>query len=527
MQPRRLACLLVLVASIASACSSATTLDDSSPPAPTDAELVSNADAAVGPAPSTSAEPPTTTTTAVATTSTTAEPQGAATVNEAMGRGINFGNALDAPREGDWGVGLDATYFAIVADAGFSHVRLPISWDGYADTAPPFTIPDGDDPTVDHPDYSNVWERVDWAIEQAAANGLIIIIDMHHYDAIHADPLAERDRFLAMWTQIAERYATAGEHVVFELLNEPHQTFDVDPSLWNDLAADALEIVRQTNPDRPVLIGPVGYNSIDRLPDFEVPDDPNIIVTVHVYEPFSFTHQGATWVDPVPPVGARWAPDEQTLPLGVFNYSWDTVLVPEGDDLRVEYTQQYAGFSLDYQRGVALTEVSFRADGEADLRVFCRRPDDQETDVAIVTTTDESADYTFDLGACTNESTGLVLQNTSADPDAVVFESLIICSDRGCEEMVQTGGGALDALLERAGDWAATNDVPMHVGEFGAYEADGAAPLDDRAAWTNAVQEAATSRGMSTAYWEFHSGFGIWDLETSAWIEPLRAALLD
>lgn len=525
MQMRRLVCLFTLVALASTACSSATTLEDSAT-ATTDAELVSAADDAVGPAPTTTTDSPSTTTTAIATTTSTEESR-VTTVNEAMGRGINFGNSLEAPREGDWGVGLDATYFEIVADAGFSHIRLPISWAGYADAEPPFTIPDGDDPTITHPDYSNIWQRVDWSIEQAAANGLIIIIDMHHYDAIHEDPLAERDRFLAMWTQIAERYSTAGEHVVFELLNEPHQTFDVEPALWNDLAAHALEVVRRTNPDRSVLIGPVGYNSVDRLADFELPDDANLIATVHVYEPFPFTHQGATWVDPVPPVGTTWIPDKQTFPLGVFNYSWDTVVTPEDGNIRIDYSQQYAGFSLDYQRGVALTEVSFRVSGKADLRVVCRLPDEQETEVATLTTTAEVGSYTFDLRACANESTGIFLQSTTSNPEPLVLESLVICSDRGCEEMIQTEGGAIDALIERAAMWAKANDVPMHVGEFGAYGADGEAPLADRAAWTRAVQDAATSRGMSSAYWEFHSGFGVWNPDTAEWIEPIRAALLD
>ena len=32
--------------------------------------------------------------------------------NKLMGRGINLGNALEAPREGDWGITLEADFFA-------------------------------------------------------------------------------------------------------------------------------------------------------------------------------------------------------------------------------------------------------------------------------------------------------------------------------------------------------------------------------------------------------------------------------
>lgn len=494
-----------------------------------DEELVSDADEQVDPAqsdPDATDQEPIDAPEDAATSTTESSRSAAAVVNERMGRGINFGNSLEAPREGDWGIGLDATYFEVVADAGFGHVRLPVSWAGYADTEAPFVIPDGIDSTVDHPDYSNVWERVDWAIDQAEENGLIIIVNMHIYDAIHVDPLAERERFLAMWEQIAERYSDAGDHVIFEILNEPNQTFDVEPRLWNEFATEALAVIRESNPERPVLIGPVGFNSIDRLVDLELPDDPNLVATVHVYEPFEFTHQGATWVEPVPPTGIGWDPTIQTLPPGVFDYSWDITQTPTDAGLGVDYDSQYAGFSHDFQRSVALTEVSFRSSGAADLRVACRLPGGGDTGIETFSTTAESASYSFDLRACSDDSTGIFVQDTSGQSERVTFESLVICSDRGCEEMIQTGAAAIDALFARAADWAAQNNVPMHVGEFGAYGAEGDAPLDDRAAWTRTVQNAAISRDMSTAYWEFHSGFGAWDPNAASWIEPLRSALI-
>jgi endoglucanase len=57
-----------------------------------------------------------------------------------MGNGINFGNALDAPSEGAWGVVLKEEYFKAVKDAGFSHVRLPVRWSAHARNEPPYTI---------------------------------------------------------------------------------------------------------------------------------------------------------------------------------------------------------------------------------------------------------------------------------------------------------------------------------------------------------------------------------------------------
>ena len=57
-----------------------------------------------------------------------AQDEEAFALNARLGRGINFGNALDAPREGAWGVVLEEEYFGLVAEAGFDAVRIPVRW---------------------------------------------------------------------------------------------------------------------------------------------------------------------------------------------------------------------------------------------------------------------------------------------------------------------------------------------------------------------------------------------------------------
>ena len=47
-----------------------------------------------------------------------------------MGRGINLGNVLSAPVEGNWSGPATEQYFIQVADAGFSNVRIPIDFFG-------------------------------------------------------------------------------------------------------------------------------------------------------------------------------------------------------------------------------------------------------------------------------------------------------------------------------------------------------------------------------------------------------------
>jgi len=205
------------------------------------------------------------------------------TMNQRLARTVNIGNALEAPHEGEWGVTLQADFFKLISQKGFTAVRLPIRWSSHALTEPPFTI---------DPDF---FKRVDWAVEQALANDLVIIVNMHHYEEMALDANGHQERYVAMWKQIAEHYQSYPNTLLFELLNEPNGA--LTPNQWNNFFALALDEIRPSNPTRNIVIGPGNWNNINRLEELTLPaDDQHIIVTFHFYDPFQFTHQGAEWV---------------------------------------------------------------------------------------------------------------------------------------------------------------------------------------------------------------------------------------
>ena len=92
---------------------------------------------------------------------------------------------------------------------------------------------------------------------------------------------------------------------MFEILNEPNRAMN---EVWNALHAEALALIRKSNPTRNVIIGPAFWNNMSWLPKLELPaDDRHIIVTVHYYEPHEFTHQGASWAPEYTRLsGIRW-----------------------------------------------------------------------------------------------------------------------------------------------------------------------------------------------------------------------------
>jgi endoglucanase len=119
------------------------------------------------------------------------------------------------------------------------------------------------------------------------------------------DPAANKARFLAFWKQAAPRYKDAPDSVLFEILNEPSRK--LTPQLWNADLAEALAIIRKSNPTRTVIIGPGFWNSIDHLQELELPEnDRHLIVSVHYYQPMTFTHQGAAWTNQRDKTGIVW-----------------------------------------------------------------------------------------------------------------------------------------------------------------------------------------------------------------------------
>jgi endoglucanase len=216
-------------------------------------------------------------------------------LKDALGRGINLGNALESPREGDWGVALKAEYFRTIKAAGFHNVRIPVRWSAHAAREAPYTI---------EPKFL---ARVDWAVREALKNRLLPVVNMHNYDELCKDPDGNRVRFVAIWRQLAEHYRAFPPELILELFNEPNGKLDA--AHWNPLLAETLRAVRQSNPAREVVVGPTTWNSIGDLDRLQLPErDRHLIVTVHYYNPFQFTHQGASWVGPQSQhwLGTRW-----------------------------------------------------------------------------------------------------------------------------------------------------------------------------------------------------------------------------
>lgn len=188
-------------------------------------------------------------------------------------------------------------HFARIRQAGLGTVRVVL-----------FTFP--------HLDQDNrldpAWlEKLDQVLAWGRNNDLQVILDVHDSNDCVKDVPACEAKLVQVWTQLGERYAAQPDSVVFELLNEPHGALDA--RAWNALLAKLLQVVRKTNPTRNVVVGPTRWNNLEELDTLRLPeDDRHLVVTFHYYEPFAFTHQGASWVEPQfsEKTGVRFTPEQ-------------------------------------------------------------------------------------------------------------------------------------------------------------------------------------------------------------------------
>lgn len=307
-------------------------------------------------------------------------------INEKLGRGINYGNMFEPSSEGEWGTVWKPEYAKMISDLGFNHVRIPVRWEpaGRSMEIAPYTI------------HDSFFSRIKQVVDSALKNGLYVMMNMHHHEALYKDPVGQKERFLAQWAQISEYFKDYPDSLLFEVLNEPHE--NLTPEKWNEMIPQALQVIRKTNPRRVVVIGTANWGGLGGLSELKIPDDPNLILTIHYYNPFHFTHQGASW-----------------------------------------------------------------------------------------------------SGEQSKEWLGTGWNNTKAEREAV-----------------QNDFAPLIALSKK-------ENIPVHIGEFGAYEKAG---LDSRARWTNYLSRYFEEQGWSWAYWEFSAGFGIYSPETKTYNQKLVDALL-
>jgi endoglucanase len=235
-----------------------------------------------------------------------------------MGRGINMGNTLSAPVEGNWAPSVHEQYFIDVAEAGFNNVRIPVDffgsrtdgqtvqWSSAANTASQY---DGgiDDFTVSSLYLDRVEDVINWSLNQ----GLYTVLDFHgaelkseflqtfnNSNSNYTHPssskrAADLMKFKSIWTQIAYRFIDHPMELIFEVVNEPYfEVNDVDMNFINMMIIEAIRATGGNNSTRQIIItggSSTSYQAPTSISNEVLSYDPNLIASFHYYMPFNFT----------------------------------------------------------------------------------------------------------------------------------------------------------------------------------------------------------------------------------------------
>ncbi|HEY3413407.1 MAG TPA: cellulase family glycosylhydrolase [Armatimonadota bacterium] len=199
-----------------------------------------------------------------------------------MSHGLNFGAYRYASEDA-----VSEPLVRALAKAGFKHVRLTVD-------PKRFWLPDS--PAILDPDGL---KRLDAVLGRLLSNHFAVSVDIHDPDKrVWNDP-EWGTRFVAFWGALAKHLSKYDPNYLFlEVCNEP---LSDTPAVWDALQGRCLAAMRKSAPRHTLLaspnmqIAPGNWNVLEVMKTFKPVGDTNVVYTFHYYNPFLFTHQGATW----------------------------------------------------------------------------------------------------------------------------------------------------------------------------------------------------------------------------------------
>ena len=259
----------------------------------------------------------------------------AASAARNMGAGWNLGNTLESNSgavdnmwieaftsrstsdyETAWGQPVATRELIhMFKEAGFNAIRVPVTWYPHMGTVS-VSVRNGagywDMATWKGYDVDPVWmARVKEVVGYVLDEGMYCILNVHHDTGsattawLRADKAvyeSVRERYCALWTQIATEFEPYGQRLVFESFNEMPDTKDT----WNFSTSEAHETINKYNADFVSTVRATGGNNLLRnlilntyaaspqpeaLRDFRLPEDVwegHLMVEVHSYAPYLF-----------------------------------------------------------------------------------------------------------------------------------------------------------------------------------------------------------------------------------------------
>jgi endoglucanase len=170
-----------------------------------------------------------------------------------------------------------------IKSLGCDVIRLPVNLHDMTSGSPSYTI----SPLL----FNFLDSAVTWCEELK----ICLIIDNHSSDPSGNTTPGIGEILNKVWTQMARHYKNSSEYILYEILNEPHGMTTSD---WGIIQGQVINTIRTYDTKHTIVVGGSGYNTYTEMKNLPEYTDANLLYTFHFYDPFLFTHQGATWVSP-------------------------------------------------------------------------------------------------------------------------------------------------------------------------------------------------------------------------------------
>ncbi|MDT5155698.1 MAG: endoglucanase [Acidobacteriota bacterium] len=204
-------------------------------------------------------------------------------------RGINLSHWFAQSPGGDYSENHLKTHttardIALIKSLGFDHVRFTV------EPAPLFNEAHPADLNAEY------LRRLDDALDMMLASGLAVIFDIHPSDEFKIKLRTDDkhvEAFAEFWRSLARHLSGRDpERLFLEILNEP---MIEDPYRWMGIQARVAAAIREGAPRHTIIATGPRWSSVDQFLLIEPLADRNVIYNFHLYDPHTFTHQGATW----------------------------------------------------------------------------------------------------------------------------------------------------------------------------------------------------------------------------------------
>ena len=227
--------------------------------------------------------------------------------NEILLQGISFGNQVWTDAVIPSGHHNEHDFKRVKA-LGMNTIRFYMNYKTFENDGAPFVY------------KQSGWDWIDQNIAWAKKYNIYLILNIHvpqggfqsqcKGDALWTIP-SNQDRLAALWKAIADRYKNEPIVAGYDLLNEP--TPSVSVTRWKNLAQRIIDSIRTVDSnhlliaERAIALG-CNYGFNDGNNNFQPLREENLMYTIHMYDPYEYSHQLLDWA------GTGDAPSQQPPP---------------------------------------------------------------------------------------------------------------------------------------------------------------------------------------------------------------------